>query len=163
MATKKTKKAAKAAKAKVVKDESITGARTNVHGAGRNGKNGTAPVRGSSTAFAPATPIAKKVLSQLGDADTMVTRRAEDGSVRIKWFGHSIVSIIRWMGHHDASKAEADAWLKALGYTISPVTINAQVTSGRHGKKNHQPGGFRGELPELEPAQEKYLLSIRPK
>jgi hypothetical protein len=163
MATATTKNVKSQGEKKAKKDKSITGARTNVKGAGKNGKHATAPVRGSSTTYAPLKPMPAKMAVKLGDADTMSSGRADDGSVRISWYGHSITSILRWMGHHGANVAEGMEWAAAIGYSISPTTMNCQITSGRRGaQKGQTPGGFRGPLAELTAEQAKYLMSLRP-
>jgi len=101
------------------------------------------------------------------DQDLTTSERAKNGQVRIKWNGHTISSIIRWMGTEGANTANADSWLRALGYEIHPTTINAQVTSGRLGAANPEKyggcrGGFRGEVADLSADEISYLRSIRP-
>lgn len=118
-------------------------------------------VVGSSIKVAKAVKPNKKQ-----DADSTYATRAEDGSAQISIDGHRLVRILRWMGHHGANVAEAAQWMLNAGYTISPTTLNAQVTSGRAGRPGneagYEPGGFRGPVAEFTPAQAKWWLSIRP-
>lgn len=98
--------------------------------------------------------------------------RIADGSVRVKWNGHSIVSLIRWMGFQGANVATATEWLLALGIScVSENCVKCQTTSGRRAaeigeaasvKQYGKNGGFYGNLPKLTKEEASYLKTVRP-
>lgn len=94
--------------------------------------------------------------------------RTGNGQIRVDWRGHSLVSILRWMGTEGVNATLAGEWMAALGYPgIHATTVMAQVTSGRAGavdpkKYAYGLGGFRGLAAELSKEEMKMLRDIRP-
>lgn len=109
----------------------------------------------------------QKVYKKL-NPDTTFASRSEDGSASISWNGHTLVSILRWMGTKQANVAEASQWMSNAGYPgISPNTLNCQITSGRAydsdtAKEKGFNGGFRGNKAAFNKEEAAYWLSIRP-
>lgn len=70
-----------------------------------------------------------------------------------KWEGHSISSVLRWMGKDGWKAKEASAVAKAMGWKAADPSIRLQIASGRQ--------GIRGEIAELTKEQEHGLRAKR--
>lgn len=109
------------------------------------------------------------IYKKLDKENTGCTARGEGSQTSMKWNGHSITAICRWMGNAGANTATALVWLRAMGFSVHKTTVSCHVTSGRAGANGWEnaegeacEGGWRGTLPELSAAEAKYLRSIMP-
>jgi len=159
-ATKPTK--ATASKATTTKKGKAVKVEVKKRPEGMTGKRGKLFVVGSTYGGKPIKKF--KAL----DAERTYSAVAADGSAQLAWSGHRMVEILRWMGKNGANCAEAALWLKALtGWSVSPNTLAAQVTSGRAwegeaGISKGYNGGFRGDVAAFTAEQKKHVLSVRP-
>lgn len=149
--------------------------KTNVKGKGPQKVDGTKPmhqrVHGVGSVLFQGSGLKQskpaKTFKKL-DKEATGTRAAANGQARVQWNGHTISSILRWMGSEHATDAVCSAWCAALGFPgIHLTTIQCQSGSGRTGASNPDEyvygiGGHRGAVAELSKEEKAYLKSIRP-
>ena len=71
---------------------------------------------------------------------------------RVELYDHAVTAVLRWMGKHSWTAAEATKALQGKKITIAKATISAQLLAGAKGE--------RGEPANLKPAQAKELSKL---